>query len=126
MHYKNLSFAARELVTATYPSVNKLLSPFSGGCEVLYKREIKTTSFRQANLEQFTTYKRPPTNSFITFFRTFQSCTVPKKREKHYEIDFHKVNKVLVETQIDPAKESVERSSNKYYDSIDFIFGERE
>ena len=71
MHYKNLSFASRELVTATYPSVNKLLSPFSGGCEVLYKREIKTTSIRQANLEQFTTYKRPPTNSFITFFRTF-------------------------------------------------------
>ena len=80
---------------------------------------MKTTSVRQANSYQPVSYKHPLTIFFKNlFFSTFQPRTMPKKREKHEEIDLDKVNKILVETNIDPKKVSQWNIvAKKYYNS---------
>ena len=96
----------------TYSSMNKLLRPFLRDEKCLYESRMKTTSVRWANSGQLVSYKHPLTNSFITFvlfvvvffFSTFQPCIVPKKMERHDEINLGKVNKILVDTNIDPKK----------------------
>ena len=51
---------------------------------------------------------------------------MPKKREKHDEIDLDKVNKILVETNIDPKKVSQWNIvAKKYYNSTNFVRQEK-
>ena len=51
---------------------------------------------------------------------------MPKKREKHDEIDFDKVNKILVETNIDLKKVSQWNIVvNKYYNFTNLIRQEK-
>ena len=62
---------------------------------------MKTTLVRRVSPDQPVSYNHPLTNFFINLvFSTFQPCTMPKKREKHDEIDLDKVNQILVETNI--------------------------
>ena len=88
---------------------------------------MKTTSVRRAKPGQPVSYKHPLTNFFIKLvFSTFQSLTMPKKREKHDEIDFDKVNKILVETNIDLKKVSQWNIVvNKYYNFTNLIRQEK-